>query len=51
LLAIVASPDGSGLVRAQADAAAAEAEAIGCKLGAELLERGARRILESVYTA
>ena len=49
LLAIVASPDGSELVRAEAQGAVAEAEALGRKLGAELLERGARRILEAVY--
>jgi hydroxymethylbilane synthase len=50
LQAIVVSPDGSELVRAQAEGAVEEAEAIGRGLGAELLEQGARRILEAVYT-
>jgi hydroxymethylbilane synthase len=49
LQAIVVSPDGSELVRAQAEGAAEEAEVIGRGLGAELLERGAQRILEAVY--
>ena len=50
LQAIVAAPDGSELVRAEAEGAAEDAEAVGRGLGAELLERGARRILEAVYT-
>jgi hydroxymethylbilane synthase len=50
LQAIVASPDGSEVVRAEVEGAVAEAEALGRRLGAELLERGARRILEAVYT-
>jgi hydroxymethylbilane synthase len=49
LLAIVASPDGSELIRAEASGAAADAAEIGARLGAELLERGAARILEEVY--
>jgi hydroxymethylbilane synthase len=47
----VASPDGSELVSAQADGDAADADSIGRKLGTELLERGARRILDTVYSA
>jgi hydroxymethylbilane synthase len=50
LLGVVASPDGSEVIRAEAEGVVAEAEAIGRKLGEELLERGARRILEAVYT-
>jgi hydroxymethylbilane synthase len=49
LVAIVASPDGAELVRGEAEGAAAEAEFIGRNLGAELLHRGARQILERVY--
>jgi hydroxymethylbilane synthase len=48
LQAIVVSPDGSELVRAQAEGAVEEAEAIGRALGADLLDRGARQILEAV---
>jgi hydroxymethylbilane synthase len=49
LLAIVASPDGMELVRAESEGPVSEAAALGCALGAELLERGARRILDAVY--
>ncbi len=48
---VVASPDGSELVSAAADGPLAEAESIGRRLGAELMERGGRRILEAVYSA
>lgn len=51
LLAVVISPDGAELVRAEAEGAVAEAAELGRKLGAELLRRGARRILEAVYSA
>jgi hydroxymethylbilane synthase len=51
LHAIVASPDGSELIRAESDGSAADAGAIGRALGDELLARGARRILEAVYSA
>jgi hydroxymethylbilane synthase len=51
LMAMVASPDGAETVRAEAEGPVADAEALGRKLGAELLERGARRILEAVYSA
>lgn len=50
LLAVAATPDGTELVRAEREGAAGEAERIGRELGFELLERGARRILEAVYT-
>jgi hydroxymethylbilane synthase len=49
LLAIVASPDGMELVRAESEGSVSEAAALGCALGAELLDRGARRILDAVY--
>jgi hydroxymethylbilane synthase len=47
--AIVASPDGGEVVRGEAQGPAAEADRIGRALGEDLLERGARRILEAVY--
>jgi len=47
--AIVASPDGSEIIRGEAEGAVAEAADTGRALGAELLERGARRILAAVY--
>ena len=50
LLGLVASPDGAEIVRGQSQGAASEAEALGRALGAELLARGARRILEAVYS-
>jgi hydroxymethylbilane synthase len=50
-MAMVASPDGLEVVRAEAEGPVAQAETIGRELGAELLERGARRILEAVYSA
>jgi hydroxymethylbilane synthase len=49
--AMVASPDGAEVVRAEAEGPAVEAESIGRGLGAELLALGARRILEAVYSA
>jgi hydroxymethylbilane synthase len=51
LLAVVISPNGAELVRAEAEGALGEAAELGRKLGAELLRRGAGRILEAVYTA
>jgi len=51
LLGVVAAPDGSEVIRAEADGPAADAEALGRALGAALLERGAKRILEAVYSA
>lgn len=49
LLAIVASPDGAELVRAESQSSIADAAALGRDLGEELLNRGARRILDAVY--
>ncbi len=49
--AIVASPDGSELIRAESEGEPADAEALGREIGDELLARGARRILEAVYSA
>jgi hydroxymethylbilane synthase len=51
LMAMVASPDGLEIVRAEAEGPVAQAETIGRTLGAELLEHGASRILEAVYSA
>jgi hydroxymethylbilane synthase len=49
LLAIVASPDGTELVRAESQGSVPDAAALGRDLGEELLARGARKILEAVY--
>jgi len=49
LLAIVASPDGAEFVRAATEGPVGQAEALGRAVGADLLDRGARRILEAVY--
>jgi hydroxymethylbilane synthase len=49
LLGVVASPDGSTLLRAESEGDASDAEAIGRALGEQLLQLGARRILETVY--
>ena len=48
LTAIVASPDGAELVRADAEGSVSEGQRLGSKLGEELLESGARGILEKV---
>jgi len=50
LVAIVASPDGAELVRGTRQGLASEAVEIGRALGEELLSRGARQILEAVYS-
>ncbi len=50
ILAIVAAPDGTQVIRAEAEGPAAEASLIGASLAAELLTRGARQILEAVYS-
>jgi hydroxymethylbilane synthase len=47
--AIVAAPDGSDMITAESAGRAADAAAIGAKLGADLLSRGAAKILEEVY--
>lgn len=48
--AVVVAPDGRDLVRGEHEGAASEAERIGSALGADLLERGARQILDAVYS-
>jgi hydroxymethylbilane synthase len=48
LIAVVASPDGAELIRGEADGSVSEAEAVGRKLGADLLARGAKEILDAV---
>jgi hydroxymethylbilane synthase len=50
ILAIVAAPDGTQVIRAEAEGAAAQAAQIGARLAADLLARGAREILEAVYS-
>jgi hydroxymethylbilane synthase len=50
ILAIVAAPDGTQVIRAEAEGSAAEASLIGASLAGELLTRGARQILEAVYS-
>jgi hydroxymethylbilane synthase len=50
LLGVVAAPDGSEVIRAEADGPVADSEALGRALGAALLERGAKRILDAVYS-
>ncbi len=49
LLAVVASPDGCEVIRAESSGAAGDAESLGRRLGELLLERGAQRILDTVY--
>lgn len=49
LSAIVAAPDGTEIVRADSEGAMTDAAVLGADLGAELLDRGARRILDAVY--
>ena len=48
LTAIVASPDGTELIRSASEGRPSEADALGRAIGEDLLARGARRILESV---
>jgi hydroxymethylbilane synthase len=48
LIAIVASPDGCTLIRGKADGPVSDADAVGRRLGADLLARGAREILDAV---
>ena len=50
LKAMVASPDGAEVVRGASEGAVGEAGMVGRRLGAEMLERGARKILETVYS-
>jgi hydroxymethylbilane synthase len=51
LLGVVASPDGSEVIRGESAGPVGDAEALGRALGGQLLERGAKRILEEVYSA
>jgi hydroxymethylbilane synthase len=51
LMGLVASPDGGEVIRGESDGAVGEAESLGRALGNELLNRGARRILDAVYSA
>ena len=50
MVAVVASPDGSELVRGQTNGPVADAARLGSALGADLLGRGARKILDAVYS-
>ena len=50
LLAVVAAPDGSQIVRAETEGPAGGASEIGASLAASLLAQGARQILEAVYS-
>jgi len=45
----VASPAGDEVIRGEASGSASEAEELGRALGNDLLDRGARRILDAVY--
>jgi hydroxymethylbilane synthase len=49
LLGVVASPDGKEQIKGVVEGPVAEAETIGRTLGADLLTRGARKILDTVY--
>ncbi|MCX6620567.1 MAG: hydroxymethylbilane synthase [Acidobacteria bacterium] len=49
--AVVISPDGRQIIRRESRGAAGDAQAIGARLGAELLAHGAREILDTVYGA
>jgi hydroxymethylbilane synthase len=51
LLGLVASPDGAEIIRGETDGPVCDAEELGRKLGTSLLDRGARAILEGVYSA
>lgn len=49
LRALVGAPDGSQIIRGERRGNAAEAEKMGIELAEELLDRGAREILDDVY--
>ncbi|WP_410013177.1 hydroxymethylbilane synthase [Sodalis sp. C49] len=51
LRALVGSPDGGRVIRAESSAPLEEAEALGIRLAEELLRQGAREILDQVYAA
>jgi hydroxymethylbilane synthase len=48
VIAVVAAPDGSAVVRAEASGPLGEAESVGGELAALLFDRGARAVLDSV---
>ncbi len=50
LLGLVASPDGGEVIRGESQGTVRDAESLGRVLGLELLDRGARRILDAVYS-
>ena len=50
VLAMVAAPDGTQVIRVSAEGAVGEAAEIGAGLAERLLARGAREILEAVYS-
>jgi len=50
MVSVVASPDGSEIVRGETHGPVADAERLGSALGEDLLDRGARRILDAVYS-
>ncbi len=50
MVAVVAAPDGSELIRGASEGPAADAARIGRALGNDLLARGARKILDAVYS-
>jgi hydroxymethylbilane synthase len=50
LFGLVASPEGDEVIRGESEGAVGEAESLGRALGNELLERGARRILDAVHS-
>lgn len=49
LIAVIATPDGSRVVRGERESAVTDAQRTGEDLAAELLAGGGREILESVY--
>jgi hydroxymethylbilane synthase len=49
LVAVVASPDGSEVVRAAATGSPHDPESLGAAVGRDLVKRGARSILESIH--
>jgi len=51
LRALVAEPDGSALIRAQASAPAAQAEQLGMRVADDLLKKGARVILDKLQAS
>jgi hydroxymethylbilane synthase len=50
ILAIVAAPDGTQVIRAESEGPSTEPQQIGARVAADLLTRGARQILEAVYS-